>query len=185
MEPARPRDDFKRRWDSDRRKSKYRREEDWKSSLAVPRVSPTGAALRAEAQLIRAMVQERDLVEAVAEKWPPESFNRPEWRLVFERLLDEPEQPLDALAQELPAEVVTALDRLLDLPDPDPHRTVQDWVSRLQAMALDEEKERLIAQLPSLAEAEKDGVTARIRELQEERAALSKHFSRVGPRLKP
>jgi len=185
VEPARPRDDFKRRWDNDRRKSKYRREDDWKSSLAVPRVAPTGAALRAEGQLIRAMVQERDLVEAVAEKWPPESFNRTEWRLVFERLLDDPEQPLDALAQALPAEVVTALDRLLDLPDPDPHRTVQDWVSRLQAMALDEEKERLIAQLPSLAEAEKDGVTARIRELQEERAALSKHFSRVGPRLKP
>ena len=58
-------------------------------------------------------------------------------------------------------------------------------VGGLQAMALDEEKERLVAQLPSLAEAEKDGVTARIRELQEERAALSKHFSRVGPRLKP
>ncbi|GLC27442.1 DNA primase [Roseisolibacter agri] len=184
VEPP-PQRDFKRRWENDRRKGKYRREEDWKSSLAVPRVAPTGAVLRAEGQLIRAMVQERDLVEAVAEKWPPESFNRTEWRLVFERLLLDPDQPLDALAQTLPADVVAQLDRLLDLPDPDPFHTVQGWVSRLQAMALDQEKERLIAQLPTLDEAAKDGVTVRIRELQEERAALSKHFSRVGPRLNP
>jgi DNA primase len=186
VEPPRPRDDgFRRNEWKGRRKSAGRREEDWKSSLAVPRVAATGAVLRAEGQLIRAMVQERDLVEAVAEKWPPESFNRVEWRLVFERLLEEPGRPLDVLAQALPADIVTQLDRLLELPDPDPQRTVQDWVSRLQAMALDEEKDRLIARLPMVDDAEKDAITVRIRELQEERNALSTHFSRIGPRLRP
>ena len=184
VEPGRQRDDgYKRNWEQNRRKSKFRREEDWKSSLAVPRVAVTGAVLRAEGQLIRAMVQERDLVELVAEKWPPESFNRGELRLVFERLLEEPEQPLDVLTQGLPAEVVPQLDRLLELEDPNPQRTVHDWVSRLQAMALDEEVDRLQLRVQaSLDDAEKDGVILRIQALRKERAALSTHFSHIGPR---
>lgn len=187
VEPARRRDDdsFRRPW-TGRRKGQGRRDEDWKSSLAVPRVSPTGAVLRAEGQLIRAIVQERDLVEAVAERWAPESFNRPELRLVFERLLEDPDQGLDTLAQGLPADVVAALDKLLEMPDPNPHGTVESWVTKLQAMALDEERERLHAQLQAAADAEtKDTLIRRIQTLKDERAALSTHFSRVGPRLNP
>ena len=131
-------------------------------------------------------MQERDLVEAVAERWAPESFNRPELRLVFERLLEDPEQGLDVLAQALPAEVVTVLDKLLELPDPNPHGTVESWVTKLQAMALDEERDRLHQELQRVDDPEaKDMLIRRIRVLRDERALLSTHFSRVGPRLNP
>jgi DNA primase len=189
VEPPQRRDDddrFRGRFSGSRRRGAGRREEDWRSSLAVPRVSPTAPTLRAEGQLIRAMVQERDLVEAVAERWPPESFNRTELRLVFERLLDDPEQGLDVITQSLPAEVVAQLDVLLELPDPNPRHTVDTWVSRLQALAMEEEIGRLHEQLrTAVDDAEKDALIARIKALGQESALLRPVRGRIGSRPAP
>ena len=56
----------------------------------------TNATLPRLSHVVRRL-EERDLVEVVAEKWPPASFNRPELRLVFERLLDEESAALGEL----------------------------------------------------------------------------------------
>jgi hypothetical protein len=129
------------------------------------------------------MVQERDLVEGVAERWAPESFNRTELRLVFERLLENPEQPLDELTESLPPEVVVELDAVLQVPDPNPRLTAETWVTRLQAMAIDEEIGRLQEQHRSAADdAEKDALMTRIRVLGQESATLRPVRGRVGSR---
>jgi DNA primase len=188
VEPPRRDDEdrFRNRFNNSRRRAMGRREEDWKSSYAVPRVAPTGPVLRAEGQLIRAMVQERDLVEAVAERWPPESFHRTELRMVFERLLDDPDQALDVIAQGLPAEVVTQLDTLLELPDPNPRHTVDTWVSRLQALALQEEIGRLHEQLrTAVDDVEKNALMDRIKALGQESALLRPVRGWIGSRPAP
>ena len=176
-------DRFRGRFAGSRRRALGRREDDWRSSYAIPKVAPTGPSLRAEGQLIRAMVQERDLVEGVAERWAPESFNRTELRLIFERLLENPEQPLDELTESLPSEVVAELDAVLQVPDPNPRLTAETWVTRLQAMAIDEEIGRLQEQHRSAADdAEKDALMTRIRALSQESATLRPVRGRVGSR---
>ncbi|MDF1502195.1 DNA primase [Roseisolibacter sp. H3M3-2] len=186
VEPPRQDDDrFQRRWDSDRRRRKGRREEDWKSSFAVPRVSPSAAVANAEMLLTRAMLQQRTLVEVVAEKWPPESFTRTDLRLLFERLVEEPEVPLDVLTDAMPETLVRDVDAAMEIPDPDPEGTVAGTLGTLQSLALDEENDRLFAMLQATAdEAEKDRLLQQIAAVKRERVALKPVLRRVGPRLR-
>ena len=187
VEPPRQDDDrFRRRWESDRRRARGRREEDWKSSFAVPRVSPSAAVANAEMLLARAMLQQRDLVEVVAEKWPPESFTRTDLRLLFERLVAQPDVPLDVLTNAMPESLVRDVDAALEMPDPDPEGTVAGTLGTLQSLALDEERDRLFEMLRDTTdEAEKDRLLLRIAALRQERVALKPVMRRVGPRLRP
>jgi replicative DNA helicase len=74
--------------------------------------------LRAERDIVRAMLQERDLVEGVAERWDPGSFHHLQYRRIFETLLAEPGAAPDALANGLEADAVQVMDELLGQPDP-------------------------------------------------------------------
>jgi DNA primase len=188
VEPPRPdeNDRFRRRWESDRRRARGRREDDWKSSFAVPRVAPSAAVANAEMLLTRAMLQQRELVEVVAEKWPPESFTRADLRLLFERLLEEPEVSLDVLTNAMPESLVRDVDAALELPDPDPDGTVAGTLATLQSLALEEERYRLYEMLQASAdEAEKVRLRLRLEAIRKERVAIKPVLRRVGPRLRP
>ena len=138
---------------------------------------------------LRAMVQERELVETVAERWPPSDFHTPAFRELFERLLAAPHQPLDEATRDFPPEAVAAIDQALGEPDPTPDATVAGRLLQLQTRALDEEKaailRRLAAPDPPIAEDEKSLLMQRVEALQRERAALSTAYARVGTPLSP
>jgi hypothetical protein len=153
---------------------------------ATPRVALDSTVRAAERQLIRAMVQERGLVDAVAERWPPSDFHTDAYRELFARLVDDPQRPLDDATRDFPTAAVRLLDEALGEPDPTPGLTVDGWLVKLQVWAMDQEKGRLLAELQApdapLADARKDEINRRLTALQRERAALSPSYARVGRR---
>lgn len=188
VDPAPPSRDeqFRMRMNRDRRFGRGRRAEEWASTPAVPRVPLTAKVKRAERDLVRAMVQERALVETVAERWHPSDFHEAAYRELFERLVHDPQRPLDDATRDFPPEAVAVIDAALGDPDPNPDGTVASWLLRLQAWALDEEKAAILRRLSSVEhpvrDDEKDVLLRRIEVLQRERAALSPSYARVGPR---
>ena len=185
--PASRDEQFRMRMNRDRRWGRGRRAEEWASTPAVPRVPLTAKVKHAERALVRAMVQERGLVETVAERWHPSDFHETAYRELFERLLHDPQQPLDEATRDFPPAAVAAIDEAIGERDPDPDGTVASWLVRLQAWALDEEKAAILRELASadapLADDDKDRLLRRLEGLQRERAALSPSYARVGPRL--
>jgi len=163
-----------------------RRAEEWASIRAVPRVPLTAKVKRAERDLVRAMVQERGLVEAVAERWHPSDFHEAAYRELFERLLHDPQQSLVDATRDFPPAAVAVIDEAVGEPDPDPDGTVASWLVRLQAWALDEEKAAILRRMastdPPLGDDEKSALMQRVEALHRERAALSPSYARVGPR---
>ena len=186
VEPRRDDRPYRRPWEP-RRKGKFRKEDEWASSLAVPRiVSRSARVLRAERDLVRAMLQDRDVVESVAERWDLAALHHPQYREIAAALVDDPHVPLERLAESLPSETVRVVDELMALPEPDPRSVVESWLTRLQAWAIDEELARITAQLMPAGDgsapddAATTALTRRKQALVRERAALSPHFSRVG-----
>ena len=167
----------------ERRSLRGRRAEEWVSVRAVPRVPLNANVRRAERELIRAMVQDRGLVEAVAERWQPEAFYEDAFRELFGRLVADPDQPLDDAVRGFPEPAVQTINEALAERDPSPDRTVASWLVELQVWALDAEKAEILRRLsvadPPVRDAEKDEMLTRMRALQAERAALSPKWGRV------
>lgn len=186
---ARPasRDEQYRARMAERRGGRGRRADEWQSQRAVPRVPLTAKVRRAERDLVRAMVQERGLVETVAERWPPSDFHDAAYRELYVRLLEDPQRPLDDAMRDFPPEATAAIDAALGEPDPNPDVTVASWLVKLQTWALDEEKAVILRRLASLdapvRDDDKDALMARVEALQRERAALSTSYGRVGARM--
>jgi DNA primase len=159
----------------DRRRGS-RRTEDWASSQAVARVSPSAKVLAAEKGLVQAMLQDRGQVDFVVERWGPEHFHSPLYRRLFERLLATEDPSLAAVAEGLTEPEVRVIDQLTAEPLPNPATQVQAWLRRLELRALDEERDRINALLldpeQPLTEAEKDALVARKQQLAADRAAL-------------
>jgi hypothetical protein len=183
-----PYDQYRLRF-GDRRGGRGRRQDEWASRREVPRVPPSADVRRAERDLVRAMVQDRDLVESVAERWPPSDFHTPAFRELFERLLAEPHRPLDEATRDFPPDAVALIDHALGEPDPSPETTVAGRLLQLQTRALDEEKASILRQLaasdPPPTDDVKTRLMQRMQELQRERAALSTSYARVGAPLAP
>jgi DNA primase len=173
----------------DRRFGRGRRAEEWLTVRATPRVALDSTVRAAERQLIRAMVQDRALVEVVAERWHPSDVHTDAYRELFARLVDDPQRPLEDATRDFPPAAVRAIDEALGEPDPNPDVTVASWLLKLQAWALDAEKAGLLRTLEAaeqpLPDAEVDRIMQRVEALQRERAALSPSYARVGQRLPP
>ncbi|MDQ6925527.1 MAG: hypothetical protein M3154_04740, partial [Candidatus Eremiobacteraeota bacterium] len=181
------RDDWRARA-YERRTQRGRRTEEWVSVRAVPRVPPDAVTRRAERLLVRAMVQDRALVETVAEKWQPEAFHEDAFRELFARLLEDPHQPLEDALRRFPEPAVRMIDDALSERDPSPDVTVASWLVQLQVRALDAEKTAIVQQMAApvspVSDEEKNRLTARLSALQAERAALSTAFGRVGQSIR-
>jgi DNA primase len=187
-QPAR-RDDYARNQMRGRygeRRRGFRRTEDWASSSAIARVSQSASVIAAEKGLVRGMLQDRDQVELVVERWGPEQFHNPLYRRIFERLLADHGATLDAVAEGLTETEVHAVNQLTADPLPDPARDVEAWLRKLEVRAIDEElgriNEKLLDPARALPEEEKDTLTRHKQQLIADRGRLSRAWSRVGRR---
>lgn len=193
VEFVEPRRDFNNRWEErrpgrarfgDRRTGKGRRTEEWASSDAIARVAPEAPEFRTERELVRALLQERRLVDFVAERRGVEDFQHPIYRTIFEKLVEQPDIDLTELAQQLPEDAVRVVDDLSASPLPDPESWVEGWLKRIQVRAIDRELRALDRQLlgGALTEEEKTELSLRKSALAREREELSPHVNRVGKR---
>ena len=149
--PRAEREQFRReqmntRLRADRRRG-FRREEDWISSPARPRVHRSAGATRLEKGLVRAMLQGLDQVDYVAERWGPEHFTSPIYKRIFERMLAMTDRTLEAITEGLPASDVKTIDELVAEPAPPGEGAVDLWLTKLSLLAIDEERDRIDAQM--------------------------------------
>jgi hypothetical protein len=181
VEPRRPpeafdRERFRGRDRGGERRRGFRRTDDWASSHAVARVSPSARVTAAEKGLVQAMLQDHGQVEIVVERWGPEHFHHPVYRRIFERLLLTADASLEALADGLTSSEIDIVNQLVAEPLPNPGTQVRAWLRRLQLRAIDEERDRVNAMLMDpehpLSDAEKDALVARKQQLNADRAAL-------------
>jgi hypothetical protein len=181
VEPRRPPDGFDRgggrfRGRGNERRRGFRRTDDWASSHAVARVSPSAGVTAAEKGLVQGMLQDRSQVEVVVERWGPEHFHHPVYRRIFERLLSTEDPSLVAIEDGLTSTEVEVVDGLVAEPLPNPATQVRAWLRRLELRAIDEERDRVNAMLMDpehpLSEAEKDALLARKQQLAADRKAL-------------
>ncbi len=172
----------------DRRAPRDRRGEEWLVVRATPRVPSTARVMRAERDLIRAMVQDRALVDAVSERWHPEDFHTAAYRELFARLVADGNQPLDDATEGFPPEAIAVINRAIEDPDPTPGLTVSSWLVQLQGWALEDEMARIMARLTSreapVPDKEREVLTSRFVALKAERVALSPTLSRVAPSVR-
>ncbi|MCC6319329.1 MAG: DNA primase [Gemmatimonadaceae bacterium] len=127
---------------------------------ARPRPRPRGPAISAERELIRAMLRERAVIERVAERFGPDSFQEPTYRAIFERVLAlEESATIEQLAEGMSHDAIEAMQGLLAEPEAIQHleRTVEDSLSRLEVRRL-EERNRAIDALTPMAQGEEKDV---------------------------
>ena len=181
VEPPRQPGDFydrnRPRGRRDERRRGFRRTDDWASSHAVARVSPSARVVAAEKGLVQAMLQDRDQVDIVIERWGPEHFHHPVYRRIFEQLMTTEDASLDAVTDALTEAEVEVVNGLVTEQLPNPATQVQAWLRRLEIRAIEEERDRINAMLMDplhpLSDAEKDALVARKQQLRLDREALS------------
>jgi DNA primase len=190
-QPPRRDDDYARRQLRMRfgeRRRGGRRVEDWVSSSAVPRLAVSAAVIQLEKLLVRSMLQDRNVIDAVVERWGPEQFHFPTYRRVFERLLAFHDAPLDVLTEGMSEEDVRAVDQLVSVQVPSAEAEAEACLRRLEALAISTELEAINATLRDpengLSDEETDALRTRKEELHQERTRLAPHLGRVGRGLK-
>lgn len=107
---------------------------------------PRGPGLSAEESLIRCMLQDRLLVERLAEQAGPEEFEEPRYREIYNSLLTAgPGTGWEELSQSLSPEAVAMLNNLLQEPDAiqNPDRTINDSLGRLEQRKLENRNREL------------------------------------------
>jgi DNA primase len=130
--------------------------------------------LSAERELVRLLLHRRQHAEAVAEHVGRESFREPRLAQIFTRLLESPDEPIEALAASLDDDAIQLLNDLsadqggLD----SPARVIQDCVSVLKRRELGDTIDEIDRQLPLAADAEKDRLMRRKQQLVSEIKAL-------------
>ncbi len=179
-ERPRPRDEWSRdrkRGRGDERRRGFRRTDDWASSHAVARVTPSARIAAAEKGLVQSMLQDRDQVDTVVERWGPEHFHHPVYRRIFERLLATDEPSLEAVCEGMTEAEVDAVNALVAEPLPNPMTHVRAWLRKLEVRAIEEERKRIDAMLLDpdrpMSDAEKDALIARKAQLRDDRNAIA------------
>ena len=141
---------------------------------AERRRSFVSAGISAERELIRLLIHRRHDVEVVAERVGVDSFREPALAEIFTRLLESPDEPLDALADALDDEGVAVLNELsanhggLDLPA----RIIEDCVSAFRQRDIGEQMESLDRQMLLADPATKDELMKAKNRLQKEMQTL-------------
>jgi len=135
----------------------------------------------AEREIIRLLLHRRQHIEAVAERIGQESFRDDRLAEIFTRLVDEPEEPMDVLAERVSDDASSVIAELaaseggLD----QPARLIQDCLALLRQRELGEEIDQIDRELPLADDAEKDRLVRRKQQLTSEINALG------GRRWKP
>jgi DNA primase len=123
------------------------------------RARPRGAAISAEQLLVRAMLSERAVIERVAERFGPDSFQDPTYQEIFEHLLERGESAsIEALADGMSQEAIDVMQDLLAEPEAIQHleKSVEDSLSRLELRQLEERNRAIDGLIPMAHGEEKD-----------------------------
>jgi DNA primase len=166
----------------ERRGGRGRRGEDVPlSSNAIPRLIGVVPEVGAEQALVQAMLVDRHFIDVVAERFGPGTFEHPDYRSIFERLLAAPDGDPAELADGLPEEGVAIMQRLLDAAPPNLQAQVDAGLNRLRGREIDRALAALDEELKlSPPDARKDEINAEKLRLAAERRAVRIVARRVG-----
>lgn len=109
------------------------------------------------------MLGERSVIERVAERFGPDSFQEPTYREIFEQLLQLGESAtIEALADGMSPEAIDVMQDLLAEPEAIQHleKSVEDSLSRLELRQLEERNRAINALVPMAHGDEKDRLMA-------------------------
>lgn len=118
-----------------------------------------GPAISAEQLLVRAMLGERSVIERVAERFGPDSFQDPTYQEIFEHLLERGESAtIEELADGMSPQAIDVMQDLLAEPEAIQHleKSVEDSLSRLELRQLEERNRAIDALIPMAHGEEKD-----------------------------
>nr|MBA2686943.1 DNA primase [Gemmatimonadaceae bacterium] len=144
--------------------------------LRTRRVRYTARGASAERELVRSMLHRRAMVESVAERLGPESFRDPDFREIYEVLLQMGEDA-DVLevAGALSDEAAVTMRDLLEDPEAGnmTEAPIDECVGILRAREIEERLKEIDRESPLASDKQKD-------ELLRERTLLVKEFKQVG-----
>ncbi len=144
--------------------------------LRPPRVRYTARGASAERELVRSMLHRRAMVESVAERLGPESFRDPDFREIYEVLLQMGEDA-DVLevAGALSDEAAVTMRDLLEDPEAGnmTEAPIDECVGILRAREIEERLKEIDRESPLASDRQKD-------ELLRERTRLVKELKQVG-----
>jgi DNA primase len=121
---------------------------------------PTANA-SAERELVRAMLQQRSQVEAIAERIGPDSFQHPLYRQIFAAMLEHGEDAtMDELANDLDADALDEAQEMLSETDGivDMQRTIDDSITQLHVLEMEHRLTEIDGLLPLANEREKEAL---------------------------
>ena len=160
-------------WDEDEPAGQNRRGVELR--IGNRRAGPAIRAHGAERELVRAMLHRRNEIDAIGERIGPEAFRDLRYRSIFAALLEHgTDASVEALERALDADAVEAMQVLLQEPNAqvDPARTVADSLAALHIRDLEDELDRLDAELRIATEAEKDVIIMQKDRIVKEKTAM-------------
>lgn len=144
---------------------------------AERRPSHNEAGASAERELIRAMLPpDSARVEVIAEKIGPDSFQDPQYRAIYEVLIDAGgEATLESISAALDADAIATVEDLVagKSAEMNVSQTIDDSIARLRSRDITDELDELEGVIPLAVGEEKD-------RLMLTRAALSKELQQLG-----
>ena len=136
----------------------------------------TGAGIGAERELVRVMLQRRQLIESLAERLSPKSFRDPVYRAIYSALLEcGPDATAEELAAKLDARAVTEMQTLLEeSPESmiNPQRSIDDSLAHLRMRKLKQKSRRIQRELEIASGDDKTRLLMEKREIAKEIQAL-------------
>ena len=122
----------------------------------------TGPGIGAERELIRVMLQRRQMLESLAERLAPKDFRDPVYRAVYAALLEcGPDATAEELAGKLDARSIQVMETLLEeAPESmvNPQKSVDDSLAHLQMRKLQRKSQKLQRMLEIASAEEKSGL---------------------------
>jgi hypothetical protein len=119
------------------------------------------AGASAERELVRAMLQQRSQVEAIAERIGPDSFQNSMYRQIFSALLEHGEEAsMDELANDLDADALDEAQEMLSESEGivDMQRTIDDSITQLHVLEMEHRLTEIDGLLPLANEKERDAL---------------------------
>ena len=122
----------------------------------------TGPGIGAERELVRVMLQRRQMLESLAERLAPKDFRDPVYRAIYSALLEcGPDASAAELADKLDARSIQVMETLLEeAPESmvNPQKSVDDSLAHLQMRKLQRKSQKLQRMLEIASAEEKSGL---------------------------
>ncbi len=155
----------------------FSREAPARSSQPDARAARRDSGTSAEEMLVLAMLQDRSLVETIAERIGEESFRNLPLRSIFKALLETGETAsVEELAAAMEGDSITLLEDLLKKQGSivDVNRTIEDSIAKIHNREIENKMARLKKLLTVATELQRTEIETELRALSKERTALGR-----------